>query len=348
MDGFGWIQLTPLIIALAGIFFETKYDRNTQEDARKQVFRSMSAIAIAAGIAGIIYGRFESHRERMRGETVLRQQLEAQRKQIELSEGIRASQQQTIAKADRLAEKQEEVIEGQQAQREISAQLRTQQGKSIRDITRLSLDRYLSGLEISYRPSSTQWNTIDRIYRGLKPNTGESSYYDAPIIAERTADGWSIIFGWANIIEDNKFRGMKMFLPVFASDKDDKGFASIVREACIPLLIRWSDGSETDIEPWTKRYPSIVSISRDRIAFILRPPLLNLYLGAFRDNPSLTLRTRMDYPRELKFRSLDGNVKFDEIVQLHWKRDDSTEPADRVKPFTDSVRLHPRFRTVSD
>jgi hypothetical protein len=348
MDVLGWFQVIPLIGAFGGVLFELMHDRSSEQDSKKTAIRILTLAAIGAAIVGAIYGRQQARRDQIRSEENLTQQRENQKKQLEMSQKIQSSQEQQIAKADKIAEEQQKVIEGQDAELGLSAELRNVQSKSIQQITRFSLDRNLSGLEISYKPSADQWKQIARIYHGLRPREKEPSYYDAPIIAERTVDGWSVIFGWAEVIEGKKDMGQKMFLPVFASDKDDKGFASLIKEACIPLLIKWSDGTETDIEPWNRHYPPVITISHDVIAFTLRPPFLNLYLEALREDPKIILRTRANYLKELKFRCLDGNAKCNETIQLHWKRDDSTEPQDKVKPFTDVLRLHPTFRTASN
>ena len=342
MDAIGLLQIIPLIGAVVGLLFD-----RAEDDTRKRVVRWLSICAIGFSMAAMLYGRREFSKERFNREEVMRQQLAHQRQQIESLKKIQSSQEQNLAKADQLAETQDKVIEGQDRQLGLSAVLGIQQSETIQEITRLSLDRYLSALEISYKPSSARWAKITSIYRTLKPGTGDPSYYDALITAERTGDGWAVVFGWARIIEDNKDKGVKKFPTIFASDKDTKGFARLFQEAIIPLSIRWADDTETDIEPLTKQFPPVISISRESIVLTLRPPFLNLYLGDFRRDPSIVLRTRADYPRELRFRCVDGNVKCDEIIRLKWEPDNSAEPPHRLKPLTDRVRLHPRFRIAS-
>jgi hypothetical protein len=349
MDLIGWLQIFPLISTIGILVFEGLFDKNTDEDSRKRTVRWVSSLAIVFSLAAIMIGRKQSYDEQVRREAVFNQALENQKKQLlEASGKIQSSQQHQIAQAEELKETQKQVIQGQQKQLDQSTELRSMQGRGIEEMTRLGLDRYMSGLEISYKPSSNQWSNIAKSYRTLKPSPRESSYYDAPIIAERMTDGWSVIFGWTKIIEGNKDMGWKMFPPVFVSDKDEKGFATLIKEACIPLLIKWSDGSVTDIEPWTKKYPTVITISREGIAFILRPPILNLYLWALRQDRNITVRTRGDYPPEIKFKSLDGNVKWDQTVTLQWKKDDSNDPSDRVKPFYEKVQLRPVFRLISN
>jgi len=346
MDPIIWLQVIPLILACGTMLFEGIFDKNTDEDSRKKVLRFASIIALLCTLVAILYGQRKSAEEKLQNEAKYQQTLAVQNKQLEESQRIRSRQDAQIADAHEIKESQQQTIEGQKTELRQSAELRNAQSQGIEQMIRLGLDRYMSGLEISYKPSTAQWNAITRIYRTLKPSQKETSYYDAPMIAERVTDGWSVIFGWTKIIEGNKDMGWKMFPPAFASDKEEKGFASLIKEASIPLLIKWSDGTVTDIEPWTNRYPTVITISHDAITFTLRPPLLNLYLGALKQNATINIRTRANYPPELRFKSLDGNVKCDQTIQLHWKKDDSNEPSDRVKPFTDHVELHPVFRII--
>ena len=346
MDFIVWLQIIPLILASGAMLFEGIFDKNTEEDSRKKVRRIFSIIALGCTLVFILIGQRRAAEEKIRNDDQQQQTLAVINKQLEESQQIRSHQVDQIAQGKQLQDSQQQTIEGQKIQVRQSAELRAAQSQGIEEMTRLSLDRYMSGLEISYKPATAQWNAITRIYRTLKPSQKETSYYDAPIIAERVTDGWSVIFGWAKIIEGNKDMGWKMFPPAFASDKEEKGFASLIKEACIPLLIKWSDGTVTDIEPWTNRYPTVITISHDAITFTLRPPVLNLYLGALRQNAQINLRTRASYLSELRFKSLDVNVKCDQTIQLHWKKDDSNEPSDRVKPFTDQVELHPVFRII--
>ena len=347
MELIGWLQIIPLILTCGTLVFEGIFDKNTYEDSRKRVLRLFAIGAVGFSVLAILYGQKRSAEEKIRSDAKYQQTLAIQNKQLEESQKIRSRQDDQIAEAKELKESQQQTIEGQKTQLRQSVELRSAQSRGIEEMTRLSLDRYMSGLEVSYKPSSTHWNAIRRIYRTLRPSQKETSYYDAPIVAERVADGWSVIFGWAEIIEGTKDMGSKMFPPVFASDKEEKGFASLIREACIPLLIKWSDGTVTDIEPWTNKYPTVITISQDAITFKLRPPVLNLYLGSLRQNAQISLRTRVNYPTELRFKSLDRMVECDQTIQTHWKKDDSNEPSDRVKPFTERVTLHPIFRIIS-
>jgi len=345
METIGWIQIIAFVAALVALVIEVKSEKTPQDEPRRSVLRLLSAVAICCGIAVTVFSQFKSRAEARQREVVLQQQLEAQQKQLSLSAELQESQKQGLKKADDLAQSQTQLIEAQADQLQLATGLQSLESLGIRKITNLGLNRHLTALEISYKPSAAQWRRITTIYNTQRPNVPrEASYYHAPIIARRLADGWNINFAWTKVVENGVEKGWKKFPSLAANPHENKPFADMLQEACLPLLIKWGDGTETDIDPWTDDYPSVVVISPSLIVLTLRPPALDVYLLALRAKPTLSLRTRYDFPEQLRLRSLDASVKFDEIIDANWQTDGSDAPPDRVKPYISKRhRLRVRF-----
>jgi len=348
METIGWIQVVPFFVALVTLFIEPRSDTKPEDKRRRKALRLLSAIAICCGITVVVYGQFKSRAEGRQREAGLKQQLEGQQKQISLSAELAETQKQGLKKADDLAQSQKQLIAAQADQLELATGLQSLQTLGLRKITNLGLNRHLSALEISYCLSPAQWEKIATVYDTQRPITrGERSYYRAPFIARRVADGWAINFAWTEVIENGVVKGWKQFSPITANQHENQAFAEMLREACLPLLIKWGGGTESDIEPWTDHYPSIVTISPSLIVLTVRPPDLDVYLVALRANPTLSLRTRSDHPPQLRPRSLDASVKFDEIIDEQWqpdKSDNTDNPANRLKPlFSNRHQLRVRF-----
>lgn len=220
------------------------------------------------------------------------------------------------------------------AQRKENAQKNNIQKQQIADLqqliqqlNKLSLDRNLSGVEISFKPSAEHWSKIAEAYKKIKSPVPEVPYSDATMRAERSGDHWKIDFDPVSRPE-----GTIRFPQVSPNQPNSKAFDDVIREASIGLLIKWSDDVETELEPWRGTYPSAITVSHDSIAFILRPPEIMLNLNNLKANPTVMLRGR-NYPNNLQFRSIDHGVMFDQTIIPKWeeKRDDSYNG--KTKPY---------------
>jgi hypothetical protein len=209
-------------------------------------------------------------------------------------------------------------------------------------LNKLSLDRDLSEVEISFKPSAEQWSKIAEAYQKIKSPVPDMPYIDAPLVAERIGDHWKIDFEPVK-----RPTGTILFAPVFTNQSEYKGFEDVIREASIGLLITWGDVVETDLESWRGDYPSAIKVSQDSIVLILRPPLLRLSLSVLYDNPAIILRGR-NPPNILRFRSLDPGVMFDQTISLDWKRSPGLSYKENAKPYVSGPHpLRITFKTVS-
>lgn len=220
----------------------------------------------------------------------------------------------------------------------------------VQQLNLLSLDRTFAGIELSYKPSAREWNSVVEIYRTIAPPAGESSYYDAPIIATRSGSHWRIDFEPVSLRE-----GQKWFPPQSTEDEKNQAFERIIQTAALPLLITWSNGSETLLEPWRGDYPSALKLSQDRFVFTLRPPVLELTLANLYQDSSVTLRSRNPWcqeRREVTVHSLDQALELDQRLLLNWKK----EPMNKMQrsypitlyPYASGPhRLNITFKTLS-
>lgn len=230
------------------------------------------------------------------------------------------------------------------------------QQKTIAELQRVNqslfsmrVDRDLSGIEISFKPSTQQWSRIAELYSKIKSPAGEEFPYSAATMkAERSGDRWKIDFGPVERKE-----GTIRFPQVLSDQENTKAFEDVIHEASIALWIKWGAGSETEIEPWRHEYASAIMVSQDIIALTLVPPLIKLNLNSLNGNPTLILRSRDErssLPRSLRFRSLDSVIALDQTIDLDWKKeerhsDDGDTYIKRTKPYISGPhRLQITFR----
>lgn len=210
-------------------------------------------------------------------------------------------------------------------------------------------DHDLSGIEISFKPSSEHWSKIAAEFDKIKSDAGdEFPYRSAPMTAERTDGGWIFDFGAI----ENKPKGLVRPPQVLPGNKKSKAFEQVIHEALIPLWIKWCCGIETEIEPWRDNYPSAITVSQEKITFTLRPPLLRLNVNTLNSDPTVILRSRKSndrLPTTFTFRSLDFVVVLDQKIDLNWREENSSGEGDtyikRTKPFSSGpYKLAVRFR----
>jgi hypothetical protein len=221
-----------------------------------------------------------------------------------------------------------------------------------RSLFSMRVDRDLTGIEISFKPSTDQWSRIEKLYSKIEsPGGAEFPYSASSMKAERIGDHWKIDFGPIKRAE-----GTIRPSPVLSNQKEGKAFEELIHTASIALWIKWGAGNETEIEPLRYEYASAIAVSHDTIALTLHPPLIKLNLNSLIANPTILLRSRnktVSLPESFRFRSLDSVIVLDQTVDLDWKEeegnpDDGDLYIKRTKPYISGPhRLQISFRPAS-
>ena len=328
------LQLIVTILGISSLVAEMKDDPNQPTKRWKKVRRVCGIIALLFGGAILIIGNQNAAQKGLEARQELEHQIERHKEQLLLSKQIQDAQKEQISQADQLAQRQKEVIDDQKRALELSAMLLNTQNRGLHQLSRIGLDRMLTGIEVSYKPTAQEWKAIVDLYRKIVPTNGESSYYDSPIIATRAGAYWRIDFEEISLKE-----GRKWFSPVFTDDSRNRGFEEIIQRASLPLWIKWGTGAQTFLEPMRGDFPSGIRLSPDMFSFTLRPPLLELNLDSLHANSLITLRSRKRLP-ELTFHSLDPAVKLEQTLQLGWTRSTPNTPQG-INSISIKERLHP-------
>jgi hypothetical protein len=197
-------------------------------------------------------------------------------------------------------------------------------------LKRIPLNRNIMGIEISYVPAKEKWNEIKRAYSKIKSPEADLPYYNAPMIAESEGDHWNIDF------EPTEVKGEPIktpngdLIPVGGNKKlpktsttKNKLFEEVLNEALLGLRIHWGNGTDTMLNQQQNYYPSAMYISRERIKFIIRPPLVLWNLNELKNNAQVTFFGQnypVDHlPQNFTIRSLDPGVKLEQTIPLDWK-----------------------------
>ena len=197
-------------------------------------------------------------------------------------------------------------------------------------LKRIPLNRNLMGIEISYTPSEEKWNEIKRAYSKIKSPEPDLPYYNAPMIAESDGDHWNIDFEPTEVKGEPiktldglviQVGGNKK-LPKTSTTKN-KLFEEVLNQALLGLRIRWGNGTDTVLNQQQNYYPSAMHISRERIKFIIRPPLILWNLNELKNKAQVTFFGQnypVDHlPQNFTIRSLDPGVKLAQTIQLNWR-----------------------------
>jgi hypothetical protein len=203
-------------------------------------------------------------------------------------------------------------------------------------LVKMSRNRDFAGVEISYTPSAEEWARIEAAFNKIQSPVPGIPYSAATMKAERTADksgdNWKIDFDFVSRPE-----GVIRFPPVATTDPRAKAFSDVIREASLPIWIKWGSNVVTELEPRREQYASAISISQKKIAFTLRSPELKLNLNDV--NPDLTILVRANSkPSVLRFLSLDDDVSLDQNLDMKWVEDNVATGGDddyirRTKPY---------------
>ena len=163
-------------------------------------------------------------------------------------------------------------------------------------LTQVSHDRELREIEISFTPSPEQSVRIAEAYRKIESPSPPIPYSAATMRAERVGDHWKIDFDPVSRQE-----GVIRFAPVSSNEAKGKRFEEVLRQASLPLWIKWGAGAETELEPIRNQFPSAIIVSENTVTFVLRPPVLALNLNYLSANPTFTLRGGGDV-KSMRFR----------------------------------------------
>jgi hypothetical protein len=342
------LQLTLPLLATIAIFVDNAHDKLPTGKSPEELEKALSErrnrrVARTFGVVALLFSLFplsisyfkdrekdieneqRSNDQKAKLDDLLKQ-IDQQKKEL-LGETKKVEKTQTD-----LHTAQAELSDAQKESLKLSSTLLDVQNRGLHQLDRLSLDRTLAGIEISYTPTADEWKDVMTIYQQLVPNIEkETSYYGAPIIATRSGSYWLIDFDGVSTGP----AGDKWFPAVTTEDPKNKDFEKIIRMASLPLHITWEIGVETMLEPWRDNYPSVLKLSPKRFVFILRPPLLLLDLGSLHQNSNITLRSRPPWNhirRELTFRSLDPKVKLEQTLQLEWTKSKPSEKRQTMYP----------------
>ena len=353
-----FFKLTGPIVAIVVLFVETLFSKDASgpsqdpaEERKKErerkgkwLIRVVTIIGLLVACGAVLWDRAQNQEKERKSQEESRAQQAALAAYQSKSE---ENQKEAIAQAKELKQAQADLIASQKQSLELSATLLDVQNRGLHQLTRIGLDRMLTGIEISYKPTAQEWKGIVDLYRTLVPTNGEKSYYDSPIIATRAGAFWRIDFAEISMKE-----GRKWFPPVFTDDVRNRGFEQILQRASLPLWITWGTGAQTFLEPARGDYPTEIRLSPELFSFTLRPPLLELNLDSLHANSVITLRSRRRWS-ELTFHSLDPAVKLDQTLQLKWDRAKMSQDVnaisikERLHSLTSGPhRLRMNFRTV--
>lgn len=234
-----------------------------------------------------------------------------------------------------------------------STQLIEAQKREIELINRLTLNHNVMGIELSFQPNAERWVRIAGELRRMVSPEPDLPYSGAPFLAERDGDHWRIDFepvliNTGRVLQTPRgpvpLGGWKKLPKVHTSDPKYKGFEAALDEACPGIAMEWGNSTTTELEPRQKDYPSAIYVSRNKIALVLRPPLISWDLNELRDLRKENKVTvlfygrnypAVDLPARLTLRSLDPALILDQTIQLNWNvRPKSSPPTyyEQMKP----------------
>jgi hypothetical protein len=220
-------------------------------------------------------------------------------------------------------------------------------------IDSLSLERDLSGVEVSFKPSPKHWANILQAYRGIQSPAlpAESFPYSASTMyAERRNGYWYIDFDPVERAE-----GTVRFGPKSTDRPEGAAFEGVIKAAVVHLMLTWGDSIVTEISP-RGNYPSSIRVSQGKIAFTLHPPELRLNLNYLKAHPTILVRAASyptsardgGYPVDITVRSLDHSAAFDQPINLSWKQDNDRSHYGRMMPYVSGAHtLNIAFQTLS-
>jgi hypothetical protein len=206
----------------------------------------------------------------------------------------------------------------------------TQGSTNPKQSNNLSIERNLAAVEISFKPSAEHWAKIVQAFQKIKL-ASTMPYDSSPMTGERIREYWVINFAPVSVPG-----GTVSLAQVSTDQASDKSFEDVIRTASLALWVKWNNGVETPLDTSRDNGPGTISVSRDRIAFTLRPPETMLTIGNFEANPIITFRGwnyPIALPTEVRIRSLDRGVALDQTLHLNWKEEDASPSSTVTKPY---------------
>lgn len=335
-----WKGVLAMVIATAAFIFSIRSAHNKSIEQQVQTANQQAHLGVSKETKDYVKEQLrvlDDHTNKL-GETLGYSQRLTKRQEEQVQESQRMSND-LEAQLSLLSS----LSEAQSRQHQLSQKLTAQQQEQVRLLVQMRLDRELVGVEISFKPSTDHWLRIAEVIKAaevpkkagesrkaLEPPSQGVSYSDAPILADRVGRYWDIRFG-----PIYKKEGSIQPPPVSTESPEYKAFDDVIVAALAELFIDWGGRGGEDAETIISangHYPSAVKISKDEIAFILRPPKLRLILGDLYNNSNIKLRSKR-YPASLKFRSLDYRVKFDDEIQMGWVRKKGESHLERWMPY---------------
>lgn len=208
------------------------------------------------------------------------------------------------------------------------AELKNQNDILFKGMDALSKDRNLLGVEVSFKPSSEHWSRIAQACDAIPDPVPGFRYSSSTITAERVGEYWSLNF--AEIIRKE---GTVRSRRDSTSRPSGKPFEEVIQNALIELLITWRGEIMTEVSP-RGDYPSQVRVSQKEVAYIFRPPLLSLNLSKLKAMPTIAFRGgREERPSQIRVRSLDDTVTFDQTLSLLWEEKYGDRHIERMMPY---------------
>jgi len=266
------------------------------------------------------------------------EQVEKQAEQVEISKDLTKKQVDQLEKQAQQLEMLSRLAQSQKNQIRLSENLTEEQRKQLRQLQQLRLDRDLSGVEISFKPSVDHWALIAHACDKIPPPSRGFPYSASTIMAERVGGYWEIEFR-----PIKQAQGSILPPPVSTNLPEHKVFEEVIDIALVELLIRWSnDDNLVSVISSRGNYPASITISKDMIAFTFRPPILRWGLNYLYAKPLVTFRgqqdsvptqTRIPAPTDIRIRSLDYRVKFDQAIKLNWEEKSSDEHFEKWMPY---------------
>jgi TolA-binding protein len=336
------------IVAVLTVVFKLAHAASVAKSANQSLRRS-EILSVIATVVLVVVGLLAQRTAQQATSAVIendlnniltKQQTEFE-KQAQRLEAAQKQLDETLEQARILERRQQEQTKAQeeqttalgQQQKSLQEVLVSQTGE-IELLSRIPLNRNLMGIEISYSPTQEKWNEIARAYNRIKSPEPDLPYANAPMIAESDGEYWKIDFEPTLIPpyitpDGRRMGGYKKLRKL--STKDNPLFTVVLREALIGLRILWGNGTETQLSPDQAYYPSAMYVSRKRISFILRPPLVLWSLNELYDNAVVTFFGKdypIDVPTTFTIHSLDPGVALDQTIELDWSKRIIPKPPD--------------------
>jgi len=335
----GWVTVTTLLLGF--LLFVSTDIKERRENAERDVAQKQQISSLQEIVKGqneqisLSKGIVASQQEQL---SISKQLDESQQQQLLLSKGLTEAQKKQLSLSGSL-------VESQRKQLTISGSLIEEQKRQIQQLDKISLDRDLTGVEVSFKPSTEHWRKIEAAYEKITLKSSLDFSYTpyfrlSTMTAEKFGDHWRISF--TPVVRP---LGTLLIPSVVTNRPDGQAFEDVLRAALIYLSINWGDGLEAQLSAG-RNYPTYISVSRRAIIFTLHPPDIRLSLSVLNDNPRITFKG-WNYPSSIRVRSLDRGVAFDQTIDANWKEDNDMNWEEVLPSVSGPHQLKIIFRNIS-